>query len=142
MSENPYQSPMASGTAIGVLSGAVEDLRAVARYQKGILVCILVQILSGIFVVVLPQLGQAESLALVGLLVSIGSLIVGVFGTVFIFLLATKVYSTGIGILLGVLTLIPCLGLIVLLAVNAKATGILRQNGIKVGLLGANLSQI
>jgi len=45
-------------------------------------------------------------------------------------------------VLLGILTLIPCIGLIVLLVVNGKATGILKQNGIKVGLLGANLSQI
>ena len=35
----------------------------------------------------------------------------------------------------------PYIGLIVLLVVNGKATGILKQNGIKVGLLGANLSQ-
>jgi hypothetical protein len=30
----------------------------------------------------------------------------------------------------------------VLLVVNGKATAVLKQNGIKVGLLGANLSQI
>jgi hypothetical protein len=59
-----------------------------------------------------------------------------------VFLLAIKVYSTGVGVLLGILTLVPCIGLIVLLIVNGKATGILKQNGIKVGLLGANLSQI
>ena len=62
--------------------------------------------------------------------------------TVFVFLLAIKVYSTGVGILLRVLTLIPVVGLIVLLIVNGKATAILKQNGIKVGLMGADLSQI
>ena len=63
-------------------------------------------------------------------------------GMVFVFLLAIKVYSTGIGVLLGILALIPCIGLLVLLVVNIKATGILKKNGIKVGLLGANLSKI
>lgn len=75
-------------------------------------------------------------------LIGIGVLVVGLAGTVFVFLLAIKVYSTGVGVLLGILTLVPCIGLIVLLIVNGKATGILKQNGIKVGLLGANLSQI
>ena len=35
-----------------------------------------------------------------------------------------KVYSTGLGIVLGLLTLIPCVGLIVLLIVNGKATSV------------------
>ena len=37
---------------------------------------------------------------------------------------------------------IPCVGLLALLAVNGKATTVLRSNGIKVGLLGADLSKI
>lgn len=74
--------------------------------------------------------------------------IVAIASTVFIFLLAIKVYSVVVGILLGLLTLLgsltlfPLIGLIVLLLVNGKATKILRQNGIKVGLLGANLKAI
>ena len=54
------------------------------------------------------------------------------------FSLATvKVYGTGLGIFLGILCLVPLIGLIVLLAVNGKETRVLKQNGIKVGLLGA-----
>lgn len=55
---------------------------------------------------------------------------------------AVKVYGVGLGILLGVLSLAPCISLIVLLLVNGKATSVLRQNGIKVGLMGADLSTI
>ena len=41
MDENPYQSPLSDlRPASGVLSGKQEDVRAVAVYQKGILVCI------------------------------------------------------------------------------------------------------
>ena len=71
--------------------------------------------------------------------------LVAITGTVFTFLLAIKVYNVVAGALLGLLTLIPylfCLGLIVLLIVNQKATHILQQNGIKVGLMGANLREI
>jgi hypothetical protein len=41
---------------------------------------------------------------------------------------------------LGVLALIPLVGLIVLLIVNGKATKILREHGVRVGLMGAKLS--
>jgi hypothetical protein len=66
----------------------------------------------------------------------------GIASTVFVFLLATKVYSQGTGIVLAILTLIPCIGLIVLLIINAKATTILKKHGIGVGLLGANSSDL
>ncbi len=134
MNDNPYQSPMTESRAIGVRSGRREDLRSVAKYQKGILVCILIYIVAVICQLVLPP-----ELRLV---ISLGVLAVGVTGTVFVFLLAIRVYSTAVGILLGILTLFPCLGLLVLLIVNGKATTILKQNGIKVGLLGADLSKI
>jgi hypothetical protein len=46
-----------------------------------------------------------------------------------------------VAILVGVLTLVPCIGLIYMLRMNQKATAFLRGNGINVGFLGANLSQ-
>ena len=49
MSENPYQSPASIPQAVGVLSGSREDVRNVAMYQKGILVCILIYLLAMIF---------------------------------------------------------------------------------------------
>ena len=63
-------------------------------------------------------------------------------GAVFVFMLSLAIYSTAVGILLGILTLIPLLGLLVLLMVNGKATTLLRQHGIRVGLMGADPSQI
>jgi hypothetical protein len=47
-----------------------------------------------------------------------------------------------VGIACGLLALIPCIGLLTLLIINSKATGILRQNGIRVGFLGADLAQL
>ena len=134
MTENPYQSPLSDlEPATGVLSGRPEDVRAVAVYQKGILVCILVNILAVIGQFVLP--------ASFGFVPTTGIIGAGLVGVVLVFLLAVKVYGVLIGVLLGLLTFLPCLGLLVLLIVNSKATAVLRQNGHRVGLLGANLSE-
>jgi hypothetical protein len=67
-------------------------------------------------------------------------------------MLAIGIYNTALGIVLGILTLVPLVlgiltlvplvGLLVLLAVNNKATTILRSHGLKVGLLGADPKQI
>ncbi|MDB4730325.1 hypothetical protein OAF38_00940 [bacterium] len=69
----------------------------------------------------------------------LGTAIGSLFYTV---MLATQVYSTGVAILMGILTLLPCFGLLVLLIINGKATSILRANNIKVGLLGADMSSL
>jgi len=109
-------------------------LRSIAVYQKVILVCILVYILSFVAQFFVPTDLRWT--------VGIPVLLVVLTATVFVFLLSTKVYSVAIGVLLGLLTLIPCIGLIALLIINSKATGTLKANGISVGLLGADLSQI
>ena len=134
MSENPYESPRVEASAVGVLSGKREDLRGVAQYQKGILVCILIYLIAVFCQFLIPP----EIRIFLGL----GVILVSLTGTVFVFLLAIKVYGAPLGVLLGILTLIPCVGLLVLLIVNGKATSVLRQNGIRVGLLGANLSEV
>jgi hypothetical protein len=134
VSQNPYQSPSAPAQAVGVLSGKREDLKSVALYQKGIVICILIYLIAVVVQFAIP----AQLRPILGG----GVLILGLVGTVFVFLLAIRVYSTVMGVVLGILTLVPCIGLIVLLVVNGKATSILRQNGIKVGLLGADLSKI
>ncbi len=55
---------------------------------------------------------------------------------------AMKVYTLPLGIVLGLLCVIPLINVVVLLAVNGKATAVLKQNGIRVGLLGANIASI
>lgn len=132
--ENPYSPPQSPSTAVGVLSESREDLRNVATYQKGILVCILINLLALLSQFAIP----VEYLPMV----SVGILLVGLVGAVFVFLLAVKVYGVLLGIVLGLLSLIPLLGLLVLLIINGKATKVLKQNGIKVGLLGADRSAI
>jgi hypothetical protein len=137
MSTNPYEPPAslaAEPKVLGVNSGRREDLRSVATYEKGILVCILIYLIA-----VLAQLALPPELRI---FLGLAVLCVGLVGTVFVFLLAIRVYSLPVGFLLGVLTMVPCVGLIALLVVNGKATNVLKQNGISVGLLGANLSNV
>lgn len=134
MSDNPYRAPETSSPAAGVLSGSHDDVRSVAKYQKGILICILVYLMTTI--------GQFAVPLEFRIVVAVAILAVGLVGAVFVFLLAMKVYGTPLGIFLGVLSLLPLIGLIVLLMVNGKATRVLKQNGIKVGLLGADISSI
>jgi hypothetical protein len=109
------------------------DLRNAALQQRALNLCILAYIIVGIlsFAGILPPL-------LVGLL-ALGIIVTG---AVFTFMLALSVYGTAAGIILGLLTLIPLLGLIPLLIVNGKATSLLRANGYTVGLLGANPNQV
>lgn len=109
-----------------------DDLRRIAIFQKAILFCIL----ANLVVVPLWFILPLESRVFLALPL----LAVYVTATVFVFLLATKVYGTGIGILLGILELVPFVGLIVLLIINGKATGVLQMHGIRVGLLGAKMS--
>jgi hypothetical protein len=112
----------------------VEDLRTIAKFQKAILTCVLIYLSLIGFQFVLES-DQRQFLLVVFVPLCLTA-------TVFVFLLALKVYDTGTGIALAVLTLIPCIGLVALLIINGKATAVLKQHGIRVGLLGANLIDI
>ena len=134
MSYNPFEAPASNSRVVGIVSGSREDLLKVAKYQKGILVCILVYILA--------VAGQFALPPQIRPLVGLGVLVVGLIAAIFTILLAMKTHGTGLGIILGVLCLVPILGLLILLLVNQKATTVLQLNGIKVGLLGADLSSL
>jgi hypothetical protein len=107
------------------------ELGAIAFYQRAILLCIVGNLVDGILRVVLPPE--------IGVLFWLTLLPVGIASCVFVGLLARELLGTVLGIILGVLTLVPGIGLIVLLVVNQLATRRLKSNGIKVGLLGASM---
>ena len=111
-----------------------QQLRSIAIRQKFLLVCVflyLACVAARFFVPpqVKPLIFFAALLPIVG-------------GTVAVFMLATKTYGSGVGILLGILALIPILGLFVLLVVNGKVTAVLKQADVSVGLFGADLSDL
>jgi hypothetical protein len=110
------------------------DLRTIAMQQKAIMYCIL-----GYIVFVILQIALPFPL---NLMATFGVLAAMITGAVFVFMLALSLHNTATGIILGILTLVPLVGLIVLLVINSKATTLLRSQGIQVGLMGAKTSQI
>ena len=106
-----------------------EEIRTIAGRQKMLCACLLAYIVAFILLLASPG-GLTTVFRLIVVAASVAA-------TVFVFLLATKLYGTGLGIVQGILTLIPLVGVIILLVVNGKATGILRKHGVKVGLMGA-----
>ena len=117
------------------LGGSNIELKRIASYQRGVISCILVQILA-----YMAYGSLKANLALAGV-ASLVVIIAVVSGVVYAVLLATRVYSTGAGIAMGLLALVPCLGLVMLLIINQAATRKLTENGIKVGFFGASMSQ-
>jgi hypothetical protein len=75
------------------------------------------------------------------LYVLIPTVAVGLTAVASVFVLAMKVYNIGLGILVGIGTMLGYIGLLVLLMVNQKATRILKDNGNHVGFFGADLSK-
>jgi DNA-directed RNA polymerase subunit RPC12/RpoP len=108
-------------------------LKSIAVSQKGVLISLLLQILFNVSM--FASNGQMKIFSVIAVL------LVALIGTVFTFMLAIKVYSVGLGVFLGILTLVPFVSLIVLLVVSGKATKILRESGHDVGLMGAKLSE-
>ncbi len=130
MSENPYEAPAAQTEVIGIRGGGTsKDVQQVATYQKGLLYCILAYLIMVGSQFFLPETAR--------IFLGIGMIVIGLTSAVFVILLSMKVYHPALGILFAILTCVPLLGLIVLLFINQKATNMLKQNGIEVGLLGA-----
>jgi hypothetical protein len=118
-----------------------DDLRTVAWAQKIIIFCILGNLATIPLRFALEAMPAMAGLASLLLLI-VFYLAIAITATVCVFMMAVKVYSTGTGVLFGFLTLIPCVGLIMLLIINAKATAVMKEHKIRVGLLGARMSDL
>lgn len=126
--------PPLQPVALGYAPPQRNDLRMIAIRQKGVIWCLL-----GYLGAIALQWVLTPELAVLGAVAAVAA---SVTAAVFVFMLAITLYGAGAGIALGIVTLIPLVGLIVLLVINGKATRELRQHGIKVGFMGANLNQV
>ena len=106
------------------------DVMAIASPPRVVMYGLLINILA-----VAAQFAIPRELHVFLLL---GALAVGLIAGLFVMLLAAKLYNVGLGLLLGLLAMVPIVNLIVLLLVNGKATRTLRGHGIPVGILGAS----
>ena len=115
-------------------------LKRIAQYQHHICIAILLLIFIAIASIVF------NNNAWVGTdythWTSIAYYIVNIYALLNGILLIANVYNSVIlGIILGVFLLVPCLNLLILLAISQRATMYLKQHGFKVGLFGADMSQ-
>ncbi len=124
-------SAPAQPVPLGYAAPPPTKLLTIAARQKAIIWCIL-----GYFALVPAALFMPRAVANLLLLG------IGLTGAVFVFMLAVALYGAIAGIALGVGTLIPIAGLFVLLGINQRATRLLRDHGIRVGLMGADLRQL
>ena len=69
---------------------------------------------------------------------SIAYYVVNIYALIRGILLTANVYNS---VILGIFLLVPCLNILILLAINQRATMYLKEHGFKVGLLGADMSQ-
>ncbi len=112
-------------------------LKKIARRQRALLICILIQILLNPLVSVLGL--QSRSVAVVLTVVMLFLLILIVVDACRLSMLFNHVVVT---VLLTLFAIVPLLNLIVLLILSRQSTNELKRNGIKVGLLGANPKKI
>jgi len=112
------------------------DLRRLAEAQRALIGALFLQLVACPFLVL--DLNGGKFLFIVGIGLFVLAIVVQL---IFVFNLAINVFGIGGGIAIGIMTLIPCIGFVFLLIINGKATSVLTANGIKVGLLGASMSQ-
>lgn len=116
---------------------ARDDIREIAIRQR----LLMYAILGYLGMVVVYFIGVATHLLPLEIVGALGYLAAVIFAIICVGRLATSLYGLTSGILLGIGVIIPLVGLIVLLSVSSRATAVLRRNGYKVGLMGANPNQ-
>jgi hypothetical protein len=129
MDPNPYAPPSPAGETL-----ADSRVFAVARHQRRLNRCVLAYLACVAAFKVAPE-GPARTAA------AFGSVLVMVLAAVFAVMLASRLYSTLTAIVVGVMTLVPCGGIVGAVYLSSQATALLRRNGYTVGLLGADVSQ-
>lgn len=128
------QAPQSQPPQIPTSAPSRQELRAIAARQKVIILCILVYFGTVAAAAAVPS----EMKPYMALTIIAAALT----ATVFMAMMVFRLFSSVAAVAMIVLSLVPLMGLLVVLIVNAKATGILRRNGIAVGFLGANLGRI
>ena len=142
---NPYQAPLET---INTQPEKSEDTKTtlleVARAQRLVNIGILLYLLtmlgnmfSGRFIS--PNSIEAEFFPYLMILIVVGILAFIIYSVA---RLAYALHGIGNAIIYSVAMLMPCLGLVLLLFLSARATELLKRHGIKVGLMGANPSSL
>ena len=133
---NPFDTPKMSAEPPRPTGSNREHLIKVARAQRHVLFVVLAYLC---LIPVNVVAGQFEPLQIVGPIFGLGVMLAG---AVTVFHLVSLFRGKVAAVFYVIGLLIPCLGLILLLVISSEATNILKANGIKVGLLGADPDSI
>jgi len=115
------------------------DLTQVAWSQKVLIVCLLGHLFLWLGYIGMTVYGielteeRSESLNVVLMLAAVAATLWDQ---------SVVSYWAIVGAIVGLLTVVPCVGLLLVLIVNTRATSALQANGVKVGLLGARMSDL
>jgi len=124
--------------------GKKKALRTIAVYQRYLMISLLILLTGNIISYVSQRAAgpglPAPAMLVLLLLIGLVSLAAWVAGIVFAVMLANKVYNVAAAIFVGILSIIPCINFITWFVVSGKATRMLKDKGIEVGFLGADLS--
>ena len=135
---NPYASPTATATVAPHTDR--ERLRRIATAQRLTNLAVLFYLcLIPANIALSTVVDRAPWAAVVFAAVAISVLI---FGAISVYGLAAQFRGKAVAVIYVLGLLVPLLGLILLVTISSKATTILKENGIKVGLLGANPTAI
>jgi hypothetical protein len=116
------------------------ELRRIARYHRWVIAVVITQCGLWGIIALLSALrgGHFASFQFPIVL----TFILGAVGGIFTFLLNWSLRRPITGIVMGLACVPPCLGLLVMATVSGSAATILKQQGVKVSWLGANLDSI
>jgi hypothetical protein len=114
-----------------------DELRRIARYQRWVIAVLFAQVALWAAYFALAAIRGGVVFEGRGVTFTLTFVLGGV-GGIFAFLLYWTLRGPFAAIVMGLGAVVPCVGVVVLLAASAAATAALRTHGIPVGLLGAN----
>jgi len=136
--ENPYAAPTTATTLAPDVGR--DRLRKIATAQRQTNLAVLFYLCLIPLNIALSTVANGAPWA--AIILGVAALAVLVFGAVSVYSLASQFRGKIVAVVYVLGLLVPLLGLILLISISSKATTILKDNGIKVGLLGANPSTI
>jgi hypothetical protein len=139
LNRNPYASPQSQRQTVSCSPASARDLYVVAWFQRRLLDCLWLEIGLLVTLFLSPVSRTLATLAVV--IVPLLPLPV-VVGAILVFLLVHRLGSGLAATIFLFLALVPVVGFLVMLAVSARATQVLRANGFHAGLLGTDLAEI
>lgn len=127
-----------------------DELLSVAKWQKYNIWMILIQVLILVLSIGMaissktaqrvPNVGDISSLV-TGLSILVARIVIWVLSMYGVYMLAKALRMSG-AILYAIAMFLPLISLLVLLVLNDKATKVLQNSGVRVGLMGADCADL